>query len=513
MIKGGNAFVPTVPLRVAVRNGLDVSALLLTEQGRVRGDGDIVFHGAPVHPSGAVRLLGDAHGTAWLEASLTAVEDEIVRVLVVGSTEGGAMRNVHGLSVESFAPDGTSVARYEVTDAGGETAMVLAELYRRAGGWKFRAVGQGYVNGLVGLVTDHGVDVADAPPAPAAAPVQTPAPIQTPVPFQVPAPAPVQAPAAAAAPFQVPAPGPVPFQAPAPAAPAAPFQVPAPGPVPFQVPAPAPAAAPAPAPFQVPAPGQVPAPAPAPVSMQAAPAPVSAQGPPQPAPEVPAAGHWSYGAVFEPYAQSGRDNDVITVEGLPPGPVIFELAIRGDGYTGLWPLTRFNKEGDNLISSCEENYRGRVLTQVPGSGRLRLKLKAEGPWQLRVLPVAAATRLTEEELEGGGPDVLLHTGGTADLVIQYRGDDYLKVNFYELAGHDDPTALPEEENVVSEVGKRREAVPLPEGPVIVQLEYADGPWRARLKGLQPRSGPSNDDGMASVTDIRTAQGRSWWSRS
>lgn len=42
-----------------------------------------------------------------------------------------------------------------------ETVVVLAELYRRGGGWKIRAVGQGYASGLAGLATDYGVDVDD----------------------------------------------------------------------------------------------------------------------------------------------------------------------------------------------------------------------------------------------------------------------------------------------------------------------------------------------------------------
>ncbi|MCT4352329.1 TerD family protein [Streptomyces sp. Je 1-79] len=454
MIKGGNAFVPTVPLRIAVRNGVDVAVLLLTEQGRVRGDADIVFHGAPVHPSGAVRLLGEESGTVWLEAGLTAVEGEIVRVLVVGSTETGAMRDVHGLSVEAFAPDGTSVARYEVTDAGGETAMVLAELYRRAGGWKFRAVGQGYVNGLAGLATDHGVEVAENAPAQAEA---------APIPFQPPPAAPSQAPA----PYQPQAPVPPPQ-----------------GPVPYQPPAP----------------GFAPPSAPPP-TVAAPPSP-----PPPPQPQPGGAPDWTYGSVFEPYVQTGRDNDVITVNGLPPGPVVVDLQVQGDGYTGLWPLTRFNKEGDSLVNSTEDNFRGRVLTQVPGNGRLRLQLKADGPWRIEVLPLAAATRLTEEELECRGPDVLLHTGGIADLALRYRGDDNLIINLYELAGHDDPAALPTDENVVNEIGRRRETVPLPEGPLIVHLEMADGPWRARLVDVQPHSRPRVGGGQANVTDISAAQG-------
>ncbi|MER7952299.1 TerD family protein [Streptomyces sp. NPDC096079] len=463
MTKGGNGFVPSVPLRIAVRGGVDAMALLLGEAGTVRGDGDVVFHGAPVHPSGAVRLTeagpaGEA-GTAWLDVGLGAVEERISRVLVVGSVERGALRDASGLAVEAFAPDGTSVARYDVTDAAGETAMVLAELYRRAGGWKFRAVGQGWVTGLAGLATDHGVDVADeggnaAPPGAAPAPAFAPPPAPGPGTAYVPPPATVPAPAQVHAP--VPAPG---FAPP-----------PGPGPGPGAVPvfAPPPAAV---APAAVPPVGPPAAPPPV--------APVSAGN----------ADWWTYGPVFEPYTETGRDNDVITVGGLPPGPVVVQLDVRGDGYTGLWVLNRRNKEEDNLVNSTEEDFGGRLLATVPSHGTLRLKLQAEGPWQVRVLPLASARRLTEEEAEFRGPDVLLHTGGVADLAVHYRGDDNLIVHVYELAGHDDPTTLPRYENAVNEIGKRRETVPLPEGPLIVHFEMADGPWRARLKRVQAPTRP------------------------
>ncbi|WP_043487636.1 TerD family protein [Streptomyces bingchenggensis] len=502
VVKGGNAFVPSVPLRIAVRNGLDASAWLLTQDGRVRGDADVVFHGAPAHPSGAVWLAGGEDGTVWLEVGLTAIEEEIVRVLVAGSTDGGAIRDVTGPSVEAFAPDGTSVARYDVTDGGGETAMVLAELYRRAGGWKFRAVGQGYLDGLTGLAGDHGVDVAadDGPrpepmpaaPHPAAAPA-APHPAAAPA-----APHPAAAPAAphpAAAPA---APHPA-------AAPAAPHPAAAPA-------APHPAAAPA-----APHPAAAPA-APHPAAAPAAPHPAAAPTPtvavPQPVPAPPVAqpvipgpilpADWSFGAVFEPYEQYGRDNDVITVDGLPPGPVIVELTLEGGGYTGLWTLDKRNKQKDNLVNSTEHAFRGRLLTVVPERAPLRLRLQADGPWQLRVLPLVAGRRLTEEWLEWGGPDVLLHTAGTADLAIRYRGDDNLIVHLYELAGHEDPTTLPSYENAVNEIGKRRETVPLPEGPVIVHLEMADGPWQARLKGLLPHSGPATPPMQVPVASVTAA---------
>ncbi|MFB7029775.1 MULTISPECIES: TerD family protein [unclassified Streptomyces] len=425
LVKGDNTFVPTVPLRVAVRNGVDVAALLLTERGRVRGDGDIVFHGAPAHPSGAVRLAVGEDGTVWLEAGLTAIEEGISRVLVVTSTEIGALRDVDGLSVEVFAPDGTAVVRYDVTDAGGETAMVLAELYRRSGGWKFRAVGQGYLDGLEGLAADHGVDVAEEPPP--ATPVTAPPAVVTP-------------PAAAAPDF---------------------------------------------------------APPPAPAPAVAVPPSVPGLRPPD----------RTFGTVFEPHTLSGRHNQVITVEDLPPGPVLVELAVERDGYTGLWPLDHRNKEGDYLVNSGEDDFQGRVLTTVPGNGRLRLKLQADRPWRMRILPLAAARHLTEDALEGRGPDVLLHTGGVADIAFHYRGKENFIVYVLDLTEHDDPATLPEPDGpLVNEIGRHRETVPLPEGPLLVQLQLADGPWRARLKRLQQHSGRTDGDGPVKLPEPRGAQG-------
>lgn len=66
-------------------------------------------------------------------------------------------------------------------ETGEETAIICGELYRRGDGWKFRAVGQGYPTGLIGLATAFGISVDEAEPEP-----PTPAPPSVP-----PAPAPV----------------------------------------------------------------------------------------------------------------------------------------------------------------------------------------------------------------------------------------------------------------------------------------------------------------------------------
>jgi stress response protein SCP2 len=201
MRKGSNLAVPDAAVRVVVgwQSGAgvpdaDCSALLLAG-GKVRGDHDFVFYNQPAHPSGAVRHEGKRNTggtvTDTLLVNLPAVEAEVERVVLVASSDGGTFGRVPGLHVRVLdGGSGAEVARYDSGDASTETAFVLGELYRRDGGWKFRAVGQGFDNGLSGLATNFGVSVDDDPapaPAPASPPQQAaPAPQQA-------APAPQQA--------------------------------------------------------------------------------------------------------------------------------------------------------------------------------------------------------------------------------------------------------------------------------------------------------------------------------
>ncbi|MER5748107.1 VWA domain-containing protein [Streptomyces sp. NPDC002225] len=173
---------------------VDASALLLGRDGRVRSDGDFVFYNQPRHASGAVRHAGKRPGADTLDADLSALEPEIDRVVLCASADGGTFGQVPGLRLRLLdAASGAELARFEIA-AATETALVGGELYRRDGGWKFRAVGQGYASGLAGLATDFGISVDDAPP-PAAAPAPIPPAPVPPVRAQVPPP-PAHAPAA-----------------------------------------------------------------------------------------------------------------------------------------------------------------------------------------------------------------------------------------------------------------------------------------------------------------------------
>ncbi|MFF9525488.1 TerD family protein [Streptomyces achromogenes] len=200
MPKGSNTQVPTTALRVELgwRSGpgvpdADASALLLAS-GKVRSDADFVFYNQPAHASGALRHEGKrtAGGrvTDTLLADLARVEGDIERIVLAASADGGTFGQVPNLYIEvTDAASGQVVARFDSPGATVETAFVLGEFYRRQGGWKFRAVGQGYDSGLEGLATDFGITVDEpqhaaapaapallAPPPPAAPPTVAPAP-------------------------------------------------------------------------------------------------------------------------------------------------------------------------------------------------------------------------------------------------------------------------------------------------------------------------------------------------
>ncbi|MGW4121136.1 TerD family protein [Nocardia sp. NPDC004711] len=223
MLKGSN--VPVVVSEIRIELGwqsgpgvpdADASALLLSS-GRVRSDADFVFYNQPLHASGAVRHHGKQTGPLIVDAlsvHLGRVEPQIDAIVLAASADGGTFAQFQGLHVRLVDTGGVELARFDSTDATSETAFVLGELYRRDGGWKFRAVGQGYDSGLAGLATDFGISVDEAPaPQP-----NTPQPLTPPQPVTSPQPAATRPPIAP--PQPVPAPqhnfGPPPTPAPRP---------------------------------------------------------------------------------------------------------------------------------------------------------------------------------------------------------------------------------------------------------------------------------------------------------
>lgn len=154
--KGENAALGGGRVRVAVSAAgtpIDVSAVLLGDDRRVRSDDDLVFFNHPAQDG--VRLEG-----AEIVIDPDAVPDDVSTIALVASVDGPG--TFDGVTLRAGVHGGPRFEAPAMSE--GETVAVVVEVYRRAGAWKLRAVGQGWASGLVGLATDLGVDVTDEPP-------------------------------------------------------------------------------------------------------------------------------------------------------------------------------------------------------------------------------------------------------------------------------------------------------------------------------------------------------------
>ncbi|MEV4561175.1 TerD family protein [Kitasatospora sp. NPDC049285] len=151
---------------------LDASALLCTDQGKVRSDADFIFFNNLKSADGSVEhtgdnLTGEGEGDdEQIKVHLANVPAEIAKIVFPVSIYDaenrqqnfGQVRNAFIRVVNQAG--GAEIARYDLSeDASTETAMVFGELYRNGAEWKFRAIGQGYASGLRGIAQDFGVNV------------------------------------------------------------------------------------------------------------------------------------------------------------------------------------------------------------------------------------------------------------------------------------------------------------------------------------------------------------------
>ncbi|MFF3610742.1 TerD family protein [Streptomyces sp. NPDC002580] len=177
MLKGSNVPLDATAVRAVLRwtpgqgvPDVDASALLLGPDGRVRSDEDFVFYNQPRHPSGKVWRLGKKRGseglTDTIQTDLTGVEPGVGQILLVASADDVTFDHVRDLRIllyDAAVTDGEPLAYFDIRpETGAETALICGELYRRGEGWKFRALGEGYSNGLVGLATDFGISVDES---------------------------------------------------------------------------------------------------------------------------------------------------------------------------------------------------------------------------------------------------------------------------------------------------------------------------------------------------------------
>ena len=185
LVAGANAPLPTdnISIRILSQSAIDCAAYRLTTDGKVRGDGDMVFYGQKRSDDGSVSFRGhDSDG--FFDIDLPAQPANIEKIALAFSS-AQTLAQVGDVDIQVL--QGSQVLMTCQLSAAGrnEKAIILAECYRRQGNWKFRFIAQGFNGGLKPLSEHFGVEIADDAPAPQntaqsqAQPINTQRPINT----------------------------------------------------------------------------------------------------------------------------------------------------------------------------------------------------------------------------------------------------------------------------------------------------------------------------------------------
>ena len=156
---------------------LDASAFLLNADGKVRKDEDFIFYGNLKSSDGSVthtgdNLTGEGDGDdEVLIIDFSKVPADIQKIAItvtiydaqVGGQNFGQVSNAY-VRVARMANEndmvGTEVLKFDLAEEFSvETALVVCEIYKNNGEWKFNAVGAGYQGGLEALCRSFGVNV------------------------------------------------------------------------------------------------------------------------------------------------------------------------------------------------------------------------------------------------------------------------------------------------------------------------------------------------------------------
>lgn len=150
---------------------LDASVFMTGASGKVEQEKNFVFYNNPQDPAGSVvyggdNRTGDGDGddeTVKIDLSKVPADVEKISFTVTiheAKERGQNFGQVSNAYIRIVnAENDEELIRYDLgEDFSVETAIVVGELYRHNGEWKFAAVGSGFQDGLAGLCRNFGLD-------------------------------------------------------------------------------------------------------------------------------------------------------------------------------------------------------------------------------------------------------------------------------------------------------------------------------------------------------------------
>ena len=156
----------------AIDQEIDASAFLAGSNGKVLKDSDFVFYGQTSSGCSSVIKKSSFSSSQSFQVFLNNVPSEISKIvfsLTIYQKNGtkGSFRQVSDITLSIVdEQSGKEYYSFPVPNTfSEETAIVVGDLYRHSGEWKFNSVGAGYFGGLASLCQDFGVEIEEETPA------------------------------------------------------------------------------------------------------------------------------------------------------------------------------------------------------------------------------------------------------------------------------------------------------------------------------------------------------------
>ncbi|MBR1555887.1 MAG: TerD family protein [Oscillospiraceae bacterium] len=144
---------------------LDASAFLLGQNDKVPAEEWFVFYGQPNSPDNSIRYSGNTGTGAEMLINLNQISPQIQKIAFAVTIYEAIQQRLHFGMVQNVTArifnqiNATELARIDLTDcSAGITALVVGELYRYKGDWKFNAVGSGVARDLAGFCAMYGIE-------------------------------------------------------------------------------------------------------------------------------------------------------------------------------------------------------------------------------------------------------------------------------------------------------------------------------------------------------------------
>ncbi|MEV4949298.1 TerD family protein [Streptomyces sp. NPDC053755] len=181
---------------------------------------------------------------------------------------------------------------------------------------------------------------------------------------------------------------------------------------------------------------------------------------------------------FRPSVHQGRGKETVVCDpGLPPGWALLEIVSYHSLSTTIESCDAHGRAEGFLLTAYEDDVHARTVAVVPRGRPLTLRVEADTPWTLRVLPLTRARRF-DSHIEGVAHDLVVYDGPAAVLDFVHHGQSPFTVHRH-TPPREPAYDAEDQELLVDRTGEVRVSAAV-SGPGLLRIG-GDGPWKCSVR--------------------------------